>query len=186
MESQGTSHELLDVNGCVVTNVIPPLAPPIVAAQCPPIPPTHSFIPILERGIKCRFYTPIRTCLQFKGLGLGLPPKALLSPQLISLKGHRSECHQNWSETNPNPTRNGEPQRRNSKLLNWTMPKTKWSSSKMRIIGRTIGSFSSLHFRGRCRTHSTPRPSKLCPQIFFLQIFMYFLFVTVSKMPEFN
>lgn len=70
-----------------------------------PFLPPHSFIPILERGIKCRFYTPIRTCLQFKGLGLGLPPKALPTIDLTEGSQKRVSPELVGDQSQPNKKR---------------------------------------------------------------------------------
>ena len=71
----------------------------------PPFLPHHSFMVLVERGIKCHFYIPIPTCLQFPGLGTVLPPKALQSPQLISRKVHKNMAPKILALTTPSPTR---------------------------------------------------------------------------------
>lgn len=87
MESQGTSHELLDVNGCVVTNVIPPLAPPTVAAQCPPIPPTPFFHSYLGAGNQIPFLYPHTYMPPIQGFGFRAPAQSTPIPTIDLTEG---------------------------------------------------------------------------------------------------
>ena len=92
-----------------------------------------------EQETNCRFFIPIHSCRHFRGWGSWLPDMAILMPQLISRKDHKNKAQTKLSRTKPSPPKRGELRGKKWKLLNWMMPRTILTPSRMVGTGRIIG-----------------------------------------------
>jgi hypothetical protein len=142
-----------------------------------PFLPHHFFTASLGREIKCRFYIPISTCLQFEGLGSALPPKALLAPQLISRKVHKSEAPKNLPLTTPSQQETESPPEETGNYRIGRRQRGCGASEECSPMEGPLG--HSTHFTLRGNANHIQRTTKARCVGFFLFFSVFFVILLV-------
>ena len=181
MESQKNGGEAGGASGSVVTGGVPRVAVSAISRQCPPIPPAPSFMAFPGRGINYHSYIPIPICLQFQGLGLVLPPKALLPPQLITRVVHQSDAPKIPSLTTPCQPRNGEPPRKKPEIVELDDSKDDVEVLKNAHHWRDHWVIHLISVRGEMQNTFNSPPKQGVPLEFIFPFFLFLFLLLVLR-----